>query len=366
MSDFSLTTLFVVPVSNTLPTTGAPAALTAGQFGVFKDDARTIATNGNIAAASFIQFFQGHQASIGAAIGSKPSDKINSLKVKKWFKSVGHGTSAVQISTVGAFTNVACDSQLTLTLRLHSSYINAFAFNGLTRSITIQTPCCTCGADPCAIIANETLIDLFIAKLATYVQDGPSALNINTFLTFAKTGTGTSAVLTITGKALTAYAQPCDIAANPYEFDRMRFVAFVEAGPATSVDMDVVKACDSVGTILVTQRSTFPSLTSTEVAQLEFDYYSYQSPFKSLFRVNGFNPYFESFVTAGTVYDQYTIKFGEYQQDDAWTANELQDETVILIFPTGAGSVVETMLTTYLGAPVVETAGTVTTSPVYP
>lgn len=365
MSDFSLTTLFVVPVSNVLPTTGAPAALTAGQFGVFKDDVRTIATAANIATGAFIQFFQGRQASIAAVIGTKPSDKINPLRIKKWFKSVGHGTSTVQIMTIGAFTNVACDTQLTLTIRAHSSYISTVAFNGTTDSVTIQTPCCTCGASPCAIIANETLIDLFIAKLALYGQDGPSAININTFYTFTKVGVGTAAVLTITAKALTAYGQPCDISVNSYEFDRMWFNAFVEGGPATTVDMDVVKPCDSVGTILITQRSSFPSLTSAEVAQLEFDYYSYQSPFKSLFRTSGFNPYFESYVTAGTVYDQYTIKFNDYTPDLAWTSNQTQDETVILMFPTGAGSVVETMLTAYLGAPAVETAGTITTTPVY-
>ena len=104
MSEYSLTTLFVVPVGNVLPTTGSTQNLTAGQFGVFKDDARTIANNGNIATAKFIQFFQGHEATIGASIGSKPSDRIKASKVKRWYKVSGNATAANEIWTVSDFT----------------------------------------------------------------------------------------------------------------------------------------------------------------------------------------------------------------------------------------------------------------------
>lgn len=366
MSEFSLTTLFVVPVGNTLPTTGSTQNLTAGQFGVFKDDARTIATNGNIGTAAFIQFFQGREATIAAQIGSKPSDKIKSTKLKKWFKAVGHGTSAVQISTVGLFT-VGCGEDVTVTIRAHSSLIDTLSYNGLTRSVTVKTPCCACGEDPCTEIDNEAMIDLLVAQIPLYnVQNGSEALNIGTYFTFAKTGTGNSAVLTITGKALTVYGQPCDLSANPYEFDRMWFNVFVTKGTDTLIDYEVADSCESVATVTVTQRSSFPSLTAKEVQQLEYNYFSYQSPHKHLFTNSGYNPYFESYVTAGTVYDQYTIIFSQLLQDNAWSANEEQDEAVIIYFPTTAGSVVETMLTTYLGAPEVKTAGTITTSPVLP
>jgi len=366
MSEYSLTSVFVVPVGNTLPTTGGTQNLTAGQFGVFKDEARTIATNGNIATAAFIQFFQGREASIGAVLGSKPSDKIKSTKLKKWYKIVGSGTAAVQITTVGDFT-AGCGEDLSLTIRAHSSYLDMLSFNGLTRSITVKTPCCACGEDPCTVVDNEALVDLIIAKLAEQnVQVGTEVLNINTFFTFAKTGTGDTAVVTITGKPLTVYSQPADISANPYEFDRMWFRVFVSKGPATSVDFDVADSCESAATVTITQRSSYPVLTSREVKQMEFDYYSYQSSFKHLFTNPGYNQYFESFVTDGTVYDQYTIEYGELNQDNAWTANQEQDEKVILFFPTTAGATVETMLTTYLGAPEVKTAGTIVTSPLLP
>lgn len=363
MSEYSLTTLFVVPVGNTLPTTGSTQNLTAGQFGVFKDDARTIATNGNIATAKFIQFFQGHEASIGASIGSKPSDRIKASKVKRWYKVSGNATAANEIWTVSDFTG-KCGEDYTLTLVAHSSYLDTISFNGLTRSVTIKAPCCDCGASPCDTVDAEALVDAIIAKLGqeAAVQVGSQVLNLNTFFYFTKVGSGSTTSLVIESKPLTKYAQPCDVAANPYEFDRIWFRTFFYKGPVTTVDFLVASACDFAATAEVTQRSSFPVLTSTEVAQLEKDYYSYQSPFKHLFRMNGYNEYFESYVTDGQVYDQYVIQFDEYNQEDSWTANQKEDEKVILMIPQGSTSTIETMLTTYLGAPTDESGNAIVTT----
>ena len=366
MSEYSLTTVFVLPVGNALPASGSTQNLTAGKFGVFKDDARTIATNANIAAANYIQFFQGHDATIGAVIGSKPSDKIKVTKVKNFYKVTGTNTANVQITTLSNFT-AECGEDLTLTLRAHSSYIDMLAYNGLTRSVTIKTPCCACGVSPCTVVDNEAVVNLFMAKLAqASIQVGTESFNIGTFFTFTKTGATTTAALVITGNALTQYGQPCDVSANPYQYDRMWFHTFVTEGPATTADFSVYDACDTTALITVTQRSSFPRLTSKEVKQMEFNYFSYQSPFKHLFTINGYNQYFESFVTDGTVYDQYVIQFDEVFQENSWTANQRQDEKVIIYIPQGEGATIETMLTTYLGAPVVETGGTITTSPVTP
>jgi hypothetical protein len=53
--DFSLTTLFVVPSSqSTLPTTGSTQNLTAGQFGIFDNAYATTAT-GTIATKPYIK-----------------------------------------------------------------------------------------------------------------------------------------------------------------------------------------------------------------------------------------------------------------------------------------------------------------------
>ena len=358
--DYSLTTLFVVPVGNSLPTSGTTETLTEGQFGVFKDEQRAAATNGNIAAGAFIQFAQGQP---NLYLGSKISDRIKSTKVKKWYKVTGNATAANEIWEVSDFT-ASCGDSVTLTLRGHSKYLDTIAFNGLTRSITVQAPCCECGEDPCTEVDNEALVDLFIEKLAQIdaAQVGPNALRIDTFFTFTKVGTGASATLLIESKALTVYAQPCDIAANPYEFDRIWFRVWVYSGPETTVDFIVADNCDIVATTTLLQRSSFPRLTSAEVKQMEIDYYSYQATFKHLFRTSGYNPYFESWVTDGQLYDMYVIQFDELTQNDAWTANIQEDERVILFNPQGSTSTIETMLVTYLGAITNESGAAITTT----
>lgn len=363
MSEFSLTTVFVVPVGNTLPTTGSTQNLSAGQFGVFKDDARTIANNSNISTAKFIQFFQGHDSTIAAVIGSKPSDKITASKVKRWYKVTGSATPANEIWTVSNF-NGKCGEDYTLTLVGHSSYLDMLSYNGLTRSVTVKAPCCDCGASPCDTVDAEALVDKIIEKLAQEraVQVGNQVLNLNTFFTFTKVGTGSGTSLVIETKPLTKYAQPCDVAANPQEFDRIWFRTFFYKGPVTTVDFLVANACETAATVAITQRSSFARLTSDEVKQMEYDYFSYQSPFKHLFRMAGYNQYFESFVTDGTVYDQYVIQFDEYNQNDAYSSNLKEDEKVILFIPQGATSAIETMLTTYLGTITDESGAAITTT----
>jgi len=358
--DYSLTTVFVVPVSNSLPTANSTEVLTQGQFGVYKDEQRAAATNGNIGTAAFIQFAQGQP---DFSIGSKISDKIKSTKVKKWYKVTGSGQAANEIWELSDFT-ASCGESVTVTLRGHSSYLDTISFNGLTRSITVQAPCCECGADPCTEVDNEALIDLLIAKVAQIdaAQVGPNALKITTFFDFSKVGTGASATLLISSKTLTVYAQPCDIAANPFEYDRIWFRVWVTNGPDTTVDFEVYEPCDLAGTATLIQRSSFPHGTSTEVAQLEADYYSYQSPYKHLFRTSGYNPYFVSYVTAGTIYDEYVIIFDELFQDDSWTRNSKEDEAVRLFIPQGETSTIETMLVTYLGAITNESATAITTT----
>lgn len=363
MSEFSLPILFVVPVGNTLPVSGSTQNLTAGQFGIFKDDARTIATAGNISTAAFIQFFQGREASAGATVGSKASDKIKASKVKKWYKVSGNATAANEIWTLSDFTG-KCGEDYTLTLNAHSYYLDTISFNGLTRGLTIKAPCCDCGASPCDTVDPEALVDRILAKIEQMNdgQVGPNVLNISTFFYFSKVGSGADTQLVIESKPLTAYGQPCDVAADPQMFDRIWFRPFFYQGPDTTADFLVANPCEDAATITLTQRSSFPRLTSGEVAQLEKDYYSYQSPFKHLFRFPGYNPYFESFVTDGQIYDQYTIQFDEYSQNDAFFANLKEDERVLLFVPQGSTVAIETILTAYLGAVSDESGASITTS----
>lgn len=358
--DFSLTALFVVPVGNTLPTTGSTEDLTNGQFGIFKDRSWTAATAANIGTASFIEFAQGRPSSY---LGSKKSDYIKANKVKEWYQVTGSPTAANEIWEFSSFT-AQCDQSITLTLRGHSQYLDTVSYNGFTRSVTIQTPCCDCGESPCAAVDNEEMIDLFLEKIAqeAAVQNTPDALNISTFWTFQKDGTGESAVLRVTSKPITQYGKFCNIALNPYEYDRVYFRGWVYVQPDTSVDFLVYDRCDQAATATLTQRSTYPRGTSAQVYQEQINYYSYQAAFKHLFTQSMYNQQFEDWVTDGTTYDQLVVQFDELDQNDSYTANLKQDERVIIYAPQASTAGIVTVLTAYLGAPVNKSGAVVTTT----
>lgn len=358
--DFSLTTLFVVPVGNVLPTTGSTENLTAGQVGFFDENYDVTDGTGT---PEYIYVAQGRTERY--LMASKRSDKIAASKVKVWQKVTGSGTAAVQITEVSDFT-AKCGEDVNITVRLHSSYIDTIAFNGLTRTVTVKGACCECGGDPCADADAEAIVDAILEKVAqeAALNYDPSALHLNTFLTWEKVGTGASTILRITGKPLTKYGNECDVAAFPYEYDRMWFRVFAYKGPDTSADFIVSDKCDAVATVTITQRSSFPWGTSDEVKQLEKDYFSYQSaPHKHLFRMAGYNQAFESYVTDGEVYDFYLIQFDQYESDLDYNPGVHMDERVIIEAPQGAESdAIEAVLTAFLGAPKDTTSPIVTTT----
>jgi hypothetical protein len=338
MADFSLTTLFVVPVGqDAVPSSGSTQNLAQGDVGIFKSD-YSVATAANIAASPYFYIAQGR---INTYLqGSKRSDKIKGCpsgsgcnsNVTEWYKVSGCPTAANQITDVTNFT-VQCGESITLTLRAHSSYIDTLYFNGFTRSVTIQAPCCNCDDNPCADVSDNTIIDLLIAKLRQQAPgNNPDNISFNTFFTFENVG-GT--ILRITGKPLTKYGQPCDIAAFPFEYDRMSFRTFVYAGPATTADFIVADACNLVANPIITQRASYATGTSAEIAQLEKNFYSYQAGYlKHLYRMNGYNENFESWVSDGYTYNTFYIKFNEYNKSEyQWGDYIMEDSTVILAVP---------------------------------
>lgn len=362
MSDFSLRTLFVVPVGNTIPTSGSTENLTAGQVGFFAPDYTTTDGTGS---PEYIYVAQGRTNTY--LMGSKRSDKIQASKVKYWYKVSGSATAANEIWDVTNFS-AKCGEDITLTVRIHSFYADTISFNGITRSVTVKTACCDCGADPCTEVDPEGTIDAILEKIAqeASLPNDPAALKISTFLDFAKIGTGGSAKLRITGKALTRYGNPCDVAAFPYEYDRLWFRVFVYKGPETTSDFIVADKCDPAATTTVVQRSTYPTGTSDEVIQLEKDYFSYQnSPQKHLFRMVGYNQTFESWVTDGQVYDYYYVQFDKIARDEDLNYNPgvHMDEAVMIVVPAGTESTnVSTVLTNYLGAAKDKSGGVDTTT----
>lgn len=334
MADFSLTTLFVVPVGqNAIPSSGSTQDLSAGTVGIFGSNYAAV-TAGTIASSPYFYVAQGRDNTYLQS--SKRSDKISSTgaNVTEWYKTAGCPTAANQITDVTGFS-VQCGDTVTLTLRADSSYLRTLYFNGFTRSVTVQAPCCDCGADVCADVDTNALINQLIAKLTAQAPGiNPDNISLNKFYTFENVG-GT--ILRISGKPLTAYGQPCDVAAFPFEYDRMTFRTFVYSGPATTADFIVADNCNIVANAVITQRSSYPSGQSTEIAQLEKNFYSYQAGYlKHLYRTAGYNQNFESYVAPGTTYNTFYIKFNDYDKAAyQWGDYIQQDSTVIIAVPQG-------------------------------
>ncbi len=369
MADFSLTTLFVVPVGNTLPSSGSTQDLTAGQVGIFGSD-YTVADAGNITDFPYFYVAQGRVNTY--LQGSKRSDKIagcpsgNSCKtnVTEWYKSTGCATAVNQVTDVVNFT-VKPGEIVTLTLRGFSSYLNTLYFNGFTRSVTVNAPCLGCGDNPCTDVDVPTLIDELILKLESHAPgDNPDNIYLTQFYQFQRIGDDQNALLRITGKPLTKYGQPCDVAAFPWEYDRFYFRTFIFSGPATTADFIVADPCNRVAEPVITQRSNYPVGTSAEVQQLEKNFYSYQAGYlKHLYRMNGYNENFESWVTDGTIYDLYYIRFNEYDKAAyQWGDYIMEDSTVIIAVPQGETTDIEEILVAGLGPVAGDTACVTTTS----
>jgi hypothetical protein len=363
MADFSLTTLFVVPVGQTaVPSSGSTQDLSAGTVGIFNNAYATVDAT-TIKAAPYFYIAQGRTNTY--LQGSKRSDKIGvqttaltgnaqtistkNSNVTEWYKVTGCPTAANQITDVTDFT-VQCGEVITLTLRAHSSYIDTLYFNGFTRSVTVQAPCCDCDANPCADVSANTIINDLIYQLELKAPgNNPDNISFSTFYTFENVG-GT--ILRITGKPLTKYGQPCDIAAFPFEYDRMWFRTFVYAGPATTADFIVADACNFVAQPIVTQRASYASGTSAEIAQLEKNFYSYQAGYlKHLYRMNGYNENFESWVSDGATYNTFYIKFNEYNRSEyQWGDYIMEDSTVILAVPQGGNDLTQDFEDILVGA----------------
>ena len=360
MADFSLTTLFVVPAAQTsLPTGSSTQDLTPGQVGIFTNAYVGTATPGS---SPYFYVAQGQVNSYLQA--SKRSDKIKGCasanctsNVTEWYKVSGCATATTQITDVSDFS-VHCGDVLTLTLRAHSAYLDTLYFNGFTRSVTVQAPCCDCGADPCDTVDTSALIDQLIVKLE---QQAPGNnfdnISLNQFYTFENIG-GTT--LRITGKALTVYGQPCDIAAFPYEYDRMWFRTFVYSGPATTADFIVYDDCNIVANAVIVQRANYPRGTSAEIAQLEKNFYSYQTPYlKHLYRMNGYNQNFTSYVSDGQIYDTFYIKFNEFDKSAYSWGDYIKEDSMVIIAAVSGSAIstaIENALENALGT-VVDQAG---------
>lgn len=370
MADFSLTTMFVVPPGNTIPTTGSTEALTGTQFGIYRDD-YSVATAANIAASKYIYLAQNRKENI-PDVGTKRSDKIAANRVRSWYKVTAEPDAPTQ-TTVASDFSVSCGEEIWFTIRAHSNYIETGFFNGLTQSVSVLAPCCDCGESPCDDILAadlQALLDQAVAKFAT---QGPGTQSnfqgqfnrvISNYVSVSRVGTGADSTLVFAGIPLPIEAYTCaDFSLNPFMFDRLWFQVFVTKAPPTTQDYETWDRCDQVATITVTARNTYPHGSSGEITWMERYYYSYQSPaFKALVREAAWNGAYETYVVDGTFYDTYYIEFLSYDERNTWDNTLPQDERVIIAIPTGGAATFETIMTAYLGAPVDKSTVDVTTT----
>jgi hypothetical protein len=351
--DFSLTTVVVVPQGVALKTTGNTQDLLAGEVGFFTNAYAASATPNT---APYFYIAQGRTNTY--LQGTKRSDKIAGLNntgvvknVTDWRKVVGCTTPKNQITEIDKFS-VQCGEDLTITLRGFSSYLNTLYFNGWTKSVTVSAPCCDCGSDPCADVDVPDLIAKIIEKF-TFAAPGtnPDNIKVTDFYDFSVSGTGAAAKLVIEGKPLTKYGVPCDVAAFPFEYDKLRFNVFAYKGPETTADFIVYDNCDVAAEVKTTQESSYVTGSSDEILQLEKNFYSYQAGYlKSLYRMAGYNQNFETWTKPGVTYDTYYIRFNEYDKSSyMWGDYIPEDSTVILAVPQAEAAPFEAALVAALG-----------------
>ena len=163
--DFSLTTLFVLPSGNLAPDNFKRENLNPAQFGIFNSRYKAVTNATDAAKSPYIQFGQGRIEKV-PGLGSKYSDKVSPRSLIEWYKVTGSKENKNQITYVG-FDGVdltktlkaGCDQQYSLTVNAFSEYINTAFANGLTRTVTVTTPCCTDCGDGC-----ETIDPVWLAK----------------------------------------------------------------------------------------------------------------------------------------------------------------------------------------------------------
>lgn len=353
----TLTTLFVVPTGNTLPTTGTNADLTGTQFGIYRPD-QSPATVGNVGSSKYIFFSQNRNIS-SPAEGTKNSDFILPGNLIDWYKVTGSSTINYQVTKISDLT-VGCHEDVSITLRLDSYYIKQAFFNGLTRSVLVTTPCCNCGSNPCDTLSGADVESTMLA-LAQAINDD---ILLGQFVTAGTQGTGTSTAIIISGNPLTSYASSCDLTNFPYQADRLSFWTFVRTGPELTTDYEVDDACNTVGTVTILEHASYPKLLPAEIAQLEKDYFSYQAEYGSIFSNPNYNGEFQSYIDSTSAYDLYYLIFKEPIKNTMNVGVNPDEETVILAFPHGDAGETSALavLTAIFGTPTNEIASPITTT----
>lgn len=363
--DFSLTTLFVLQDLDIAATGFARENLAPGQFGIFNSRYKAVATSASAANTPYVVIGQGRLENV-PGLTHKYSDKIYKENFIEATVIEAKTEATVQISYAGydetdatKTLKAGCDETYSLTVRLRSNLLdNAFAY-GLTRTVTVMTPCCADCSDGCEKIEAAWLADAFAEK----INEEPelSKYVTATVVTHCE-GEGEDEVcvagVKITGKALDKYGNPCDPIAFPHEYDKLTFEVFAYKGAATSQDStDVYDRCDNIP-VTLGQRSGYVIGTAEEMFELEKRYHSYQTTMKHIFHNPAYNGAFVRYTTPGQFYNQIVMKF-KSPAPRGFEGTSQVDESVILVYPTPAAGDTEaegkataliTLLKEYFGA----------------
>lgn len=156
--DFSLTTLFVLQNGDLAPANFKRENLKPTQFGIFNSRYKAVVDAAGANASPYIVFGQGRIENV-PGLTHKYSDKVSSRSLIEWYKTTGSPTAKNQITFVGfdgldntKTIKAGCDEQVSITVRARSLYIDTAYAYGLTRTVTVTTPCCEDCGDNCETV----------------------------------------------------------------------------------------------------------------------------------------------------------------------------------------------------------------------
>jgi hypothetical protein len=349
--NYAMTTLFVVPTGNTLPTGSARTFdlnPVLAQFGVF-DAAGVAATTGTLGTSKSMLLAQGRLEDVdsdGNRLGTKKAGPIFKEKVKNFYKVTASATSQEQVITINNFAQIHPDETISLSVRLRSRFIDSsFAQAiGLLKSITYNTPCGECGDAPCTELTPEQIEDM----VDFFVGQGNAHSQLSQFVTFSKTGSGATAALVLTAKPVPQLKPNSPwMYTNSFELDKVSMNAYFYTGVPVTSDMLVHDRCKNIADVATTQKPIFPRGLKEQIRAEEIRFNSYQNVNKTMFDDPDWNN-FISYADAST-YTQYFIEF-EPNTPLQYVDHNNMTEWARIAAPTGQEANIEALLEAFLGA----------------
>jgi len=335
--DFSLTTVYVLPIGGTLATSGDSSALTAGQLGMFKADLSAPA----VAADQRIRFAMGRFPKELTTL-SKKSDIIDKNRIIDYYTVPAIPSGVTKQVTINGF-NVHCGEQVSVTIRAFSDALSSVYSNGWTESFMALAPCCDCDSDPCDTVDAQALVDDLVAQI--------NASDIKDYVGAARTGSAGTSALVLTAKIPPALnANDNNIAYNQYTLDYVDLFAYVYKGAFTSMDDLIYDRCDVAGTVTYNREVVLARGSGKEVQLIEWQHSSYQNAnFKQHYNNDFFDINFVTNAVPSAFYTEFVIKFRPLEGNATWGPHSEYDETVRIFASVDDADDIKTALDAWVG-----------------